>query len=193
MNNIYQLVLISCAILSLSSWPLIPLDYHFEIRKIPISETCLVPRISDKRLCTCTSYGFLSAHKDSTILNLLDKKKTLEKLATPPGTMKRLQPLDKELIRGWKHFDVCRTEYTVMPFNSCFSFLSESILSMQSIINYQFSCPRFRHLIRYSLSATRYVNLRPLAVVTPVHCCLSTTNQACGQEKCANKPLIQSS
>jgi hypothetical protein len=52
-NSIYQLVLISCAILSLSFWPLIPLDYHSEVRKIPISETCLVPRVSDKRLCTC--------------------------------------------------------------------------------------------------------------------------------------------
>jgi hypothetical protein len=54
MNNIYQLVLIRCAILLLSFWPLIPRDYHSEIRKIPISETCLVPRVSDKRLCTCT-------------------------------------------------------------------------------------------------------------------------------------------
>jgi hypothetical protein len=52
MNNIYQLVLISCAILSLSSWLLIPLP--FRNPKIPISETCLVPRVSDKRLCTCS-------------------------------------------------------------------------------------------------------------------------------------------
>jgi hypothetical protein len=33
-----------------------PSDYHSEIRKIPISETCLVPRVSDKRLCTCTKW-----------------------------------------------------------------------------------------------------------------------------------------
>jgi hypothetical protein len=46
MNNIYQSVLRSCATLSLNSWPLIPLT------TIPISETCLVPRVSDKRLCT---------------------------------------------------------------------------------------------------------------------------------------------
>jgi hypothetical protein len=55
MDNIYQSVLISCAILSLSSWPLIPLTIIPKSEKIPISETCLVPRISDKRLCTCTT------------------------------------------------------------------------------------------------------------------------------------------
>jgi hypothetical protein len=53
MNNIYQLVLISCAILSLKLLTPNPSDYHSEIRKIPISETCLVPRVSDKILCTC--------------------------------------------------------------------------------------------------------------------------------------------
>jgi hypothetical protein len=53
MNNIYQLVLITCAILSLSSWPLIPLTTIPKSEKIPISETCLVPKVSDKRLCTC--------------------------------------------------------------------------------------------------------------------------------------------
>jgi hypothetical protein len=38
-----------------------PSDYHSEIRKIPISETCLVPRVSDKRLCTgiVLSCGFI--------------------------------------------------------------------------------------------------------------------------------------
>jgi hypothetical protein len=30
-----------------------PSDYHSEILKIPISETCLVPRVCDKRFCTC--------------------------------------------------------------------------------------------------------------------------------------------
>jgi hypothetical protein len=52
MNNIYQLVMISYAILSLSSWPLIPLTTIPNSEKNPISETCLVPRVSDKRLCT---------------------------------------------------------------------------------------------------------------------------------------------
>jgi hypothetical protein len=61
MNNIYQLVLITCAILSLSSWPPNPSDYHSEIRKIPISEKCLVPRVSDKILYTCNMF-FLFKH-----------------------------------------------------------------------------------------------------------------------------------
>jgi hypothetical protein len=39
-----------------------PSDYHFEIRKIPIYEMCLVPRVSYKRLCTCT-YSYHCAIK----------------------------------------------------------------------------------------------------------------------------------
>jgi hypothetical protein len=54
MNNIYQLVLINCnAFAKLLTTN--PSDYHSEIRKIPISETCLVPRVSDNRLYTFTS------------------------------------------------------------------------------------------------------------------------------------------
>jgi hypothetical protein len=61
MNNIYQLVLISCAILSLSSWPLIPLT------TIPKSEKIRFPkrvwsqgfRIRDSVpvVCICVLYG----------------------------------------------------------------------------------------------------------------------------------------
>jgi hypothetical protein len=35
-----------------------PSDYHSEIRKITICETCLLPRVSDKRLCTCNMRPF---------------------------------------------------------------------------------------------------------------------------------------
>jgi hypothetical protein len=53
MNNIYQLVLISCANTFAKLLTPNPSDHHSEIRKIPISETCLAPRVSDKRFCTC--------------------------------------------------------------------------------------------------------------------------------------------
>jgi hypothetical protein len=54
MNNIYQLVLISCAILSLSSWPLIPLTTILKSEKFRFPKRVWSQGFLDKRLCTCT-------------------------------------------------------------------------------------------------------------------------------------------
>jgi hypothetical protein len=46
-----------------------PSDYHSEIRRIPSFETCLVPRVSDKRFCTCisTNHSYASYSKQQSI------------------------------------------------------------------------------------------------------------------------------